>query len=149
MKGVALLLKRDKISVATLMLVLLIVPIMAPFTAADANTSARSSPDFSVTSFTLDGAGSVQSGTDIFVENATHVARIVASNTGSSAGSVVVSLYHQGSASATRVLVSAITIGPINPGTSHSPVLIDWTASPGNDQTLYAEVFSLQDPNSR
>ena len=148
MKEVALLLKRDKISVATLMLVLLIVPIMAPFTAADANTSARSSPDFSVTSFTLDGAGSVQSGTDIFVENATHVARIVASNTGSSAGSVVVSLYHQGSASATRVLVSAITIGPINPGTSHSPVLIDWTASPGNDQTLYAEVFSLQDPNS-
>ena len=86
--------------------------------------------------FVLDGAGSVQDGVDVYVENATHVARIVVSNTGSAAGTVVVSLYHQGSSASTRTLVSAIEIGPISPGTSHIPVLIDWTASPGNDQRL-------------
>ena len=50
--------------------------------------------------------------------------------------------------SSAKTLVSAIEIGPISPGTSHIPVLIDWTASPGNGQSLFAETFSLSDPNS-
>ena len=144
----AFLLNRSKTAIAALLLVMLVTPIATPFASSETTTSARSSPDFSVTSFTLDGAGSVQDGVDVYVENATHVARIVVSNTGSAAGTVVVSLYHQGSSASTRTLVSAIEIGPIAPSTSHIPVLIDWPASPGNDQRLFAETFSLADPNS-
>ena len=77
------------------MLLLLVAPMVAPLTSADDATGARSSPDFSVNTFHLDGAGSVQSGAEIFVENATHSARIVVANTGSAAGTVVVlSLIH-------------------------------------------------------
>ena len=144
----AFLLNRGKTAIAVMLLVMFVTPMATPFASSEATTSARASPDFSVTNFVLDGAGSVQDGTDIYVENATHVARIVVSNTGSAPGTVVVSLYHQGSPSSAKTLVSAIEIGPISPGTSHIPVLIDWTASPGNGQSLFAETFSLSDPNS-
>ena len=127
---------------------MLVAPMATPLASADSKTSARSSPDFGVTSFTLDGAGSVQDGANIYVENATHTARIVVSNTGSASGSVVVSLYHQGSSSSTKTLVSSFGPVTIAPGTSHTPIGISWTASPGNGQKLFAETFSLADPNS-
>ena len=142
------LLNRGKTAVAMLLLVMLVAPMATPLASADSKTSARSSPDFGVTSFTLDGAGSVQDGANIYVENATHTARIVVSNTGSASGSVVVSLYHQGSSSSTKTLVSSFGPVTIAPGTSHTPIGISWTASPGNGQKLFAETFSLADPNS-
>ena len=142
------LLNRGKSAVAFLLLVMLVAPMATPLASADSKTSARSTPDFAVTSFTLDGAGSVQDGANIYVENATHTARIVVSNTGSASGSVVVSLYHQGSSSSTKSLVSSIGPITIAPGTSHTPIGISWTASPGNGQKLFAETFSLEDPNS-
>ena len=142
------LLNRNKSTIAAVMLLLLVAPMVAPLTSANSSAGARSSPDFSINSFTLDGAGSVQSGVDIFVENATHSARIVVANTGSTSDTVVVSLFHQGSATAGKTLVTSLEIGPISPGTVASPVLFQWTATPGDGQSIFAEVFSLNDPNS-
>ena len=127
---------------------MLVAPMATPMASADSKTSARSSPDFGVTYFSLDGSGSVQDGVNIYVENATHTAIIIVSNTGSATDSVVVSLYHQGSASSTKTLVSAFGPVEVAPGTSHTPIGISWTASPGNGQKLFAETFSIQDPNS-
>ena len=142
------LLNRGKSTIAAVMLLLLVAPMVAPLSSANDSTSARSSPDFSINSFTLDGAGSVQSGVNIFVENATHSARIVVANTGSAAETVVVSLFHQGSSAAGKTLVASLEIGPINPGTVANPVLFQWTATPGEGQSIFAEAFSLTDPNS-
>jgi len=144
---VVFLLSRSKLSITAFMLIILVTPLIGPLAGAGSNTQARASPDFSVTSFTLDGAGSVQSGTDILVENATHTVRIVVSNTGSASGTVVVSLFHQGSSSSGKSLVSSLEIGPIGAATSSSPVLIQWTATPGNGQSIFAEVFSVDDVN--
>ena len=124
-----------------MLLVMLIAPMATPLASADSNTSGRSSPDFGITYFSLDGAGSVQDGADIFVENATHTAIIIVSNTGSATESVVVSLYHQGSTSSTKTLVSAFGPVEIAPGTSHTPIGISWTASPGNGQTIRRNIF--------
>ena len=142
------LLNRGKTAVAILLLVMLVAPMATPLASADSKTSARSSPDFGITYFSLDGAGSVQDGVNIYVENATHTAIIIVSNTGSATDNVVVSLYHQGSTSSTKTLVSSFGPVSIAPGTSHTPIGISWTASPGNGQKLFAETFSLQDPNS-
>lgn len=141
------LLNRSKAVLALLLLVMLVAPLATPLASADSNTSGRSSPDFGITYFSLDGAGSVQDGADIFVENATHTAIIIVSNTGSATESVVVSLFHQGSTSSTKTLVSAFGPVEIAPGTSHTPIGISWTASPGNGQKLFAETFSIDDPN--
>ena len=74
------LLNRSKAVLALLLLVMLVAPLATPLASADSNTSGRSSPDFGITYFALDGAGSVQDGADIFVENATHTAIIIVSN---------------------------------------------------------------------
>ncbi len=103
-------------------------------------TSARASPDFTVVSLTLDGAGSVQDGTGIFVENNTHVARIVVGNSGSAAGSVIVTLVHRGSPTAGETVVGSVSINSLASSTIASPVAIAWTASPGDLQTLFARV---------
>jgi len=65
---------------------LFLAPAITPLVSAGENTAGRANPDFSVSEFTLDGAGSVMNGNDIEVENATHVARIVVSNSGSADG---------------------------------------------------------------
>ena len=133
------------------MLVLFIAPVLSPVVSATDEspsraTEARSAPDFSINSFTLSGAGSVQDGTQIHVENATHTARIVVANTGG-AGSVVVSLHHQGSPTSGIIEVASMSVGPIAGSSLSNPVQFQWTASPGLSQTLYARVFSIEDPN--
>jgi len=142
--------KRGTFSITALMLILLIAPMASPLVSANSNpnTHARAAPDFSVNTFTLTGAGSVQSGADIYVENATHTARIVVANTGSASGTVVVSLHHQGTPTSGITPVTSLEIGPIASGTVSDPVLFQWTASPGNGQTIFARVFSLEDSNS-
>ena len=62
------LLNRGKTAIAVMLLVMFVTPMATPFASSEATTSARASPDFSVTSFTLDGAGSVQDGVDVYVE---------------------------------------------------------------------------------
>ena len=128
---------------------LFLAPAMSPIVSAGEGTSARSSPDFSVSLFTLDGAGSVVDGTSMEVENATHVARIVVSNSGSADGETSVSLVHRGSPLAGETIVKTINLGNIPKTSSSNPVLIAWTASPGDLQTLFARVVPLtNDPNS-
>ena len=122
---------------------------MSPIVSAGEGTSARSSPDFSVSAFTLDGAGSVDYGTSMEVENATHVARIVVSNSGSADGVTSVSLVHRGTPLAGETIVKTVNLGNIPKTSSSNPVLIAWTASPGDLQTLFARVVPLtNDPNS-
>ena len=146
--GVASLLDQRKPSIAALILLMLVLPLATPLASAGDNTSARNTPDFAVTNFVLEGGGSIQVGSDIYVENATHTANINIFNTGSAGGSVVVSLYHQGSPSSNRVLVDSFVVDSLGSQQSYGPVLITWTASPGNDQVLFAETFSLADQNS-
>ena len=136
---------RGKTLVALVMLLLFILPIATPLSSADNSTSARSDPDFLVTNFVLDGAGSIQSGSEIFVENATHTANIYIANIGSVSGGVVVSLYHQGSPTSNRVLVDSFVVDSLGSQQSYGPILISWTASPGNGQVLFAETFSTDD----
>ena len=88
--------------------------MISPVISASGETSARASPNFTVVSLTLDCAGSVQDGTETFVENNTHVARIVVGNSGSAPGSVIVTLpvlfifvYFE------KYLVSGLTAGSV------------------------------------
>lgn len=119
---------------------LFLAPAMTPFVSASEDTSGRSNPDFRVSIFTLDGAGSVSDGIDTEVENATHVARIVVSNSGSADGVVSVSLIHRGSPTAGESIIKTVNLGNIPSTSSAPPVLIAWTASPGDSQTLFARV---------
>ena len=128
---------------------LFLAPAMSPIVSAGEGTSARSNADFSVSLFTLDGAGSVDYGTSMEVENATHVARIVVSNSGSVDGSTSVSLVHRGTPLAGETIVKTVNLGNIPMTSSSNPVLIAWTASPGDLQTLFARVVPQSpDPNS-
>ncbi|MDP6334566.1 MAG: hypothetical protein QF479_08030, partial [Candidatus Poseidoniaceae archaeon] len=130
----------SKMTFGIMVLMLFLAPAITPLVSAGEDTAGRANPDFSVTLFTLDGAGSVVDGYDIEVENATHVARIVVSNSGSVGGVASVSLIHQGSPLAGESIVKTINLGNIPSTSSATPVLIAWTASPGDLQTLFARV---------
>jgi len=131
-----------------MMILIFLAPSISPIISADANTSARSSPDFKITSFTLDNAGSVLDGADIYVENKTHVTRVIVSNTGSSAGTVSLTLFHRGSPTASESIVKKVDLGSLPSSSTSNPILIQWIASPGDYQTLFARVSSLADTNS-
>ena len=124
-----------------MLVMLFLAPAITPMVSAGEQTAGRSNPDFSVSIFTLDGAGSVSTSGGIEVENATHVARIVVSNTGSADGVVSVSLVHRGSPTAGETIVNTVNIGNVLSSSSSNPVLIAWTASPGEGQTLFARVI--------
>ncbi|MBT4924863.1 MAG: hypothetical protein HON16_03840, partial [Euryarchaeota archaeon] len=130
----------SKFTFGVMMLMLFLAPAITPLVSAGENTAGRANPDFSVSEFTLDGAGSVINGNDIEVENATHVARIVVSNSGSADGVASVSLVHRGSPTAGETILTTVNLGNILRTSSATPVLIAWTASPGDLQTLFARV---------
>ena len=131
---------KSSITLASLLIILFLAPVISPIISATGETSARAAPDFTVVSFTLDGAGSVQEGGQTFVENNTHVARIVVGNSGSDTGSVIVTLVHRGSPTAGETIVGSVSINSLASSTIASPVAIAWTASPGDLQTLFARV---------
>ena len=114
----------SKFAFGIMMIMLFLAPAMTPFVSAGEDTSGRSNPDFSVSVFTLDGAGSVKDGTDIEVENATHVTRIVVSNSGSVDGVASVSLIHRGSPTAGESIIKTVNLGNIPSTSSATPVLI-------------------------
>ena len=105
--------KLSQMSLGIIMIMLFLAPAMSPIVSAGEGTSARSSPDFSVSVFTLDGAGSVDYGTSMEVENATHVARIIVSNSGPADGETSVSLVHRGSPLAGETIVKTVNLGNI------------------------------------
>ena len=123
---------------AGLILLVLLTPNIAPFTSA--SDGARASPDFSVQSITLDGAGSVWDGVDLILEQEEHVVRIVVANTGSAAGQVILSLVHRGSPTAGETTVTSVNLGTMSASSISNPILISWDATTGDSQTLFARV---------
>jgi len=124
--------------VAGLILLVLLAPNIAPFTSA--SDGARASPDFSVQSITLDGAGSVWDGVDLLLEQEQHVVRIVVANTGSADGQVILNLAHLGSPTAGETTVTSLNLGVLSASSISNPILISWNATTGDSQTLFARV---------
>ena len=125
---------------------LLLFTSLAPLSMAD--TGARSSPDFIVTSFTLDDAGSIIDGGSVVAEAATHIVRIQVQNIGLSAGQASLALYHQGTSTSGETVVDSTDLGVINSGSSSNVVVFAWTATLGPDQILKARVTSTTDINT-
>ena len=109
--------------------------------------SARSNPDFSVTSLMLDGAGSVANGSNYIVEADTHVVLVRISNLGSAAGIANLDLVHKGSPIAAETVVNSINLGSIASGATTNAIQISWDATLGDGQTLFARVNSVSDSN--
>ena len=134
---VAYLRSRGKASIALLMLMMFILPIATPLSSADADAAARNVVDIRIGDMTLDGGGSAYNGSQLYVENATHTINVDVSNSGSISRDVIVYIYHKGSQLANEILVAEE--GPFSIGSQQEiTVLIQWTASPGNDQELIA-----------
>ena len=134
---VAYLRSRGKASIALLMLMMFILPIATPLSSADADAAARNAVDIRIGDMTLDGGGSAYNGSQLYVENATHTINVDVSNSGSISRDVIVYIYHKGSQLANEILVAEE--GPFSIGSQQEiTVLIQWTASPGNDQELIA-----------
>ena len=133
----AYLRSRGKASIALLMLMMFILPIATPLSSADADAAARNVVDIRIGDMTLDGGGSAYNGSQLYVENATHTINVDVSNSGSISRDVIVYIYHKGSQLANEILVAEE--GPFSIGSQQEiTVLIQWTASPGNDQELIA-----------
>ena len=94
------------------------VMLMASLTPLAVADQGRSTPDFIVTSFTLDDAGSINLGGGIEVEDATHVVRVQVQNIGLGAGQATLTLLLQGTSSSGDVVLDSTDLGVINAGQS-------------------------------
>ena len=73
---------------ALMLVILFLIPMATPLIGStDAGTSGRAAPDFGVTILTLEGAGSVNPGTGVILEPASHNVRVTVRNTGDIQGS--------------------------------------------------------------
>lgn len=133
--------------VAFSMLLLLLVQVVVPIIPADA-TSGRSSPDFNVSVMTFSSGGSIDDAGQIKLAPGDHILRVVVTNNGAGAGSAVLNIVHRASASSGETPVTSIDLGTIGGASSSNPVLINWTASSGDGQTLYARVVSVADTDT-
>ncbi len=124
---------------------LLLVTSLSPLASS---TSGRSTPDFVVTSFTLDDAGSMVLGGGIEAEDATHIVRIQVQNIGLAAGQATLYLLLQGTSSSGDVVLEWTDLGVISAGASSSVTVFSWAATIGNNQILKARVSSPTDVNT-
>ena len=124
---------------------LLLVTSLSPLASG---AEGRSTPDFVVTSFTLDDAGSMVLGGGIEVEDATHIVRIQVRNIGLAAGQASLSLLLQGTASSGDVVLESTDLGVIQAGASSSVTVFSWSATIGNNQILKARVSGPADVNN-
>ena len=129
-----------------LLVSLLLFTSIAPMSMAD--DGARASPDFVVTSFTLDGAGSMIDGGSVVAEAATHIVRIQVQNIGLSAGQASLALLHQGTSTSGDAVIDTTDLGIIASGASSNVVVFSWSATLGPDQILKARVTSSADVNT-
>lgn len=125
---------------------LLVFTSLAPLTMAE--DGARSSPDFIITSFTLDDAGSILDGGSVVAEAATHIVRVQVQNIGLAAGQASLAIYHQGTSTSGDTVVGSTDLGVINSGSSSNVVVFAWSATLGPDQILKAKVTSTTDINN-
>ena len=130
--------------VAVSILLVLVLQVTVPMIPVDA-TSGRSSPDFSVSVMTLSSGGSVDESGQYKLAPGDHIVRIVVSNQGSLAGSVTLNLDHKASPSSPETQITSININNIGAASSSNPILINWTALAGDDQTIFARVVSIDD----
>ena len=130
--------------VAVSILLVLLLQVTVPMIPVDA-TSGRTNPDFSVSVMTLSSGGSVDESGQYKLAPGEHIIRIVVSNQGSVAGSVTLNLDHKASASSPETQITSININNIGAASSSNPILINWTALSGDDQTIFARVVSIDD----
>ncbi|MDP6199308.1 MAG: hypothetical protein QF531_00925, partial [Candidatus Poseidonia sp.] len=124
---------------------LLLITSLSPLAFAE---QGRSTPDFIVSSFELDDAGSISSGGIVQAEDATHIVRIQVQNIGLGAGQASLALLLQGTSSSGDVVLDSTDLGVIAAGASSSVVVFSWTATLGNNQILKARVSSPTDVNT-
>ncbi len=136
------------LSKAVLPVSLVMIMLMAGLTPLAVADQGRSTPDFMVTSFTLDDAGSMNLGGGIEVEDATHVVRVQVQNTGLGAGQATLRLLLQGTASSGDVVLDSTDLGVIGAGQSSAVTIFSWSATLGNNQILKARVSSSADINT-
>jgi uncharacterized membrane protein len=123
---------------------LLLVTSLAPLAAG---AQGRSTPDFVISSFTLDDAGSITLGGAVEVEDATHIVRIQVQNIGLAAGQASLALLLQGSSSSGDIVIDSTNLGVIAAGASSSVTVFSWAATIGNNQILKAKVTGATDVN--
>ena len=135
----------SKIALPVSLVMVMLMASLTPLAVADGG---RSTPDFVVSSFTLDDAGSIYLGGGIEVEDATHVVRVQVQNTGLAAGQATLTLLLQGTSSSGDVVVGSTDLGVIGAGQYSAVTLFSWQATLGNNQILKARVSSSMDANS-
>ena len=131
-----------------MLVVLFLIPMATPLIGStDAGTSGRAAPDFGVTILTLGGAGSIDPGTGIILEPAEHNVRVTVRNTGDIQGSASLQLVHKGSPTAGEYIVTTIALGNLPASGTSNPIIIPWTATTGDGQTLFARISGNGDSN--
>ena len=124
---------------------IMLVASLTPLAMADGG---RSTPDFVVSSFTLDDAGSINLGGGVEAEDATHVVRVQVQNIGLGAGQASLTLLLQGTATSGDVVLGTTDLGVIAAGGSSAVTVFSWSATLGNNQILKARISSSSDVNN-
>lgn len=134
--------------IAFTMLAILLLQVSVPIIPADA-TSGRTTPDFSVSALTFSAGGSIDDGGEIIIGPHTHTVRIVVANIGVASGVATLEILHETIANAGNpTLLTTIDLGTIGAASTTNPILYDWTASSGDDQSLIARVVSSSDSDN-
>ena len=133
--------------IAVNLLTLLLVQVVVPIIPADAATG-RTTPDFRVSVLTLSSGGSIDDAGSNTLAPGDHIIRIVVANDGVAAGSATLNIFHQASPSSIETAVTSIDLGSIDAASSSNPILVNWTALEGDDQTLFARVVSAADSDT-
>jgi uncharacterized membrane protein len=128
------------------LIMVMMIQIIVPVIPVDA-TMGRTTPDFTVSVMTLSAGGSVDDGIDTILAPGDHVIRIVVTNQGPVDGSATLNLVHQPSPASAESSFTSINLGVIAATSSSNPILINWTATSGDDQTLFARISSATDIN--
>ncbi len=124
---------------------IMLLASLTPLAMADGG---RSTPDFVVSSFTLDDAGSINLGGGVEAEDATHVVRVQVQNIGLGAGQASLTLLLQGTASSGDVVLGTTDLGVISAGASSAVTVFSWSATLGANQILKARVASSTETNT-
>ena len=128
------------------LIMVMMIQILVPVIPVDA-TMGRTTPDFTVSVMTLSAGGSIDDGIDKILAPGDHIVRIVVSNQGPVDGTATLNLVHQPSPASAESSVTSINLGVIAATSSSNPILINWTAASGDDQTLFARISSSADIN--
>ena len=114
---------------------IMLVASLTPLAVAD---QGRSTPDFVVSSFTLDDAGSISLGAGYEVEDATHVVSVQVRNIGIGAGQATLTLLLQGTSTSGDTVIDSTSLGIIGAGQSSAVTVFSWAATLGDNQILKA-----------